>query len=57
MSTDLAWFAEMIPCGIPGCEVTSLEQETGAVVEMEAVAGEMAGQLASTFGLRLTEDQ
>jgi lipoate-protein ligase B len=47
----------MVPCGIPGCEVTSLELETGATVDMAAVAGEMAEQLASTFGLRLTEDK
>ncbi len=29
VSTDLAWFDEMVPCGIPGCEVTSLERESG----------------------------
>ena len=28
VSTDLSWFDEMVPCGIPGCEVTSLERET-----------------------------
>lgn len=55
VSTNLAWFSEMIPCGIPDCEVTSLERETGATVEMAAVAGEMAAQLATAFGLRLEE--
>jgi lipoate-protein ligase B len=47
----------MIPCGIPGCEVTSLEVETSAPVDVAAVAGEMADQLASAFGLRLAEDR
>ena len=54
VSTDLTWFAEMIPCGIPDCEVTSLERETGANVEMAEVAGGMAEQLAIAFGVRLT---
>lgn len=57
VSTDLAWFAEMIPCGIPDCEVTSLEQETGASLELGAVAREMAEQLASAFGLQLAADR
>ena len=57
VSTDLTWFAEMIPCGIPHCEVTSLERETGASVAMTAVAGEMAEQLAIAFGVRLPEDR
>ena len=55
VSTDLAWFGEMIPCGIPDCEVTSLERETGAPVEMALVADNMAAQLATAFGLRLAE--
>ena len=47
----------MIPCGIPDCEVTSLERETGAVVDMANVADEMTKQLATAFGLRLAEDR
>ncbi len=57
VSTDLAWFAEMIPCGIPECEVTSLERETGTTIEMAEVADEMARRLATRFGLRLAEDR
>jgi lipoate-protein ligase B len=50
---DLAWFAEMIPCGIVGCQVTSLAAETGHPVRMDEVAAELARRLATAFGLRL----
>jgi lipoyl(octanoyl) transferase len=55
VNTELRWFDEMIPCGIPDKEVTSLARETGAAVPMEMVEDELARQLADQFGLRLTE--
>jgi len=55
VNTDLKWFDEMIPCGIPDTEVTSLARELGASVPMEAVEDELARQLASHFGLRTAE--
>ena len=55
VNTDLKWFDEMIPCGIPGTEVTSLAHELDASVPMEAVEDELARQLASHFGLRTAE--
>ncbi|HYI67622.1 MAG TPA: lipoyl(octanoyl) transferase LipB [Candidatus Limnocylindrales bacterium] len=54
VNTDLRWFDEMIPCGIPGKGVTSLARETGASARMEAVEDELARQLAAHFGLRIT---
>jgi lipoyl(octanoyl) transferase len=56
VSTDLAWFGEMIPCGIPGCEVTSLERETGRAIPMAAVRETIARDLARALGLRLATD-
>jgi lipoyl(octanoyl) transferase len=55
VSTDLAWFDEMIPCGIPGCAVTSLERELGQEVSLRTVSGRLASELANGFGLRLVE--
>ncbi len=55
VNTDLRWFDEMIPCGIPDKSVTSLSRELGAPVSMEAVEDELAGQLATHFGLRLAK--
>lgn len=53
VNNDLRWFDEMIPCGIRDKEVTSLAQELGRPVATDAVAEELAGQLAAHFGLRL----
>ncbi|HSK92439.1 MAG TPA: lipoyl(octanoyl) transferase LipB [Candidatus Angelobacter sp.] len=55
VNTDLRWFDEMIPCGIPDKTVTSLARETGAQVPMEAVEEELARQLAAHFGLRAAD--
>jgi lipoate-protein ligase B len=56
VSTDLRWFDEMIPCGIPGCQVTSLERETGEPIRMDAVREVAAAELAAALGLRLAAD-
>jgi lipoyl(octanoyl) transferase len=53
VSTDLAWFDEMVPCGIPGCQVTSLERETGHSLRMTDIADVLAADLARALGLRL----
>ena len=53
VNTDLRWFDEMIPCGIPDKGVTSLAREMGHAVPMEAVEDELARQLAIHLGLRL----
>ncbi len=55
VNTDLRWFDEMIPCGIPDKEVTSLARELGTALPMEAVEDELTRQLASHFGLRLAD--
>lgn len=55
VNTDLRWFDEMIPCGIPDKDVTSLQRERGHAVDMAAVADELARQLAAHFGLRTVD--
>lgn len=55
VNTELRWFDEMIPCGIPDKEVTSLARETATAVRMERVEDELARQLAAHLGLRITE--
>jgi lipoyl(octanoyl) transferase len=54
VNTDLRWFSEMIPCGIPDKEVTSLQRELGGPVEMEAVEEVLTEELASQFGLQVS---
>jgi lipoyl(octanoyl) transferase len=55
VNTKLAWFDEMIPCGIRDKEVTSLAGELGHPVPMEAVEEAMATNLARALGLRLAD--
>ena len=55
VNTSLAWFDEMIPCGIRDKEVTSLASELGHPVPMEAVEEAMAANLARALGLRLAD--
>jgi lipoyl(octanoyl) transferase len=55
VNTDLRWFDEMIPCGIPDKGVTSLARELGTTAPMDAVADELTRQLASHLGLRQGE--
>lgn len=52
VNTELRWFAEMVPCGIPGKSVTSLAAELGRPLEMEAVEERLASELAAHLGLR-----
>ena len=55
VNTDLRWFDEMIPCGIPDKGVTSLSRELASPIAMEAVEDELARQLAGHLGLRLPD--
>ena len=55
VNTDLRWFDETIPCGLPDKGVTSLARELGSPVAMDEVADELARQLASHLGLRMGE--
>lgn len=55
VNTDLAWFDEMIPCGLHDKGVTSLERELGHRVEMAEVEDRLAASLAEALGLRLGE--
>ena len=55
VNNDLAWFDEMIPCGIRDKQVTSLARELGRPAPMDDVADALARQLANHLGLRLAE--
>jgi lipoate-protein ligase B len=51
INTDLEPFTWINPCGIQGCTMTSLAQETGRPVDMEHARREMGEQLSNQFGL------
>jgi lipoate-protein ligase B len=52
--TDLEPFQWIHPCGLKQCRVTTLEQEAGVPVKMEAVRRQMAGHLSDLFDMELT---
>jgi lipoate-protein ligase B len=51
VNTDLSYFDLIVPCGIAGVVMTSIERETGAPATVENVAEVFAGELASLFDL------
>lgn len=53
VNTDLAWFDEMIPCGIQGKGTTSLARELGHSVQMELAEDELARRLAGHLGVEM----
>src|SRR5437016_8460422 len=53
VTTDLSYFAGMVPCGIPAVGVTSLARILGEAPPMEAVEQAVAVHLASVLGARV----
>ncbi len=53
VSTDLRWFSRIVPCGIEGCRVTSLEREAGRAFPLGRVADRVADAFARRFDRRL----
>ena len=59
VSTDLSYFDLIVPCGIDGVVMTSVERELGAAVEMSTVEDAVARAFGSVFSLtpqRVTPD-
>lgn len=55
VNTDLSGFDQIVPCGISGRAVTSLEAMLGHNPGTEAVAAELLRQFAAVFEVRLHE--
>ena len=51
VSTDLSMFSHIVPCGMPGLDVTSIEAEQGAAPPVRVVGEELAGELAVALGV------
>jgi len=49
VATDLSYFELIHPCGIEGCEMTSIERETGATPDMAAVKNIVVRHFADVF--------
>lgn len=53
VNTDLRWFGDIIPCGIPDKQVTSLERELGRPVDMEEVKTKWKIRFGEVFGAEI----
>ena len=53
VSADFAGFAQINPCGIHGCPVTSLERENGCKIPMADVKGKIAQRFGDLLAKRL----
>lgn len=53
VSTDLSFFDLMVPCGIPGVTMTSIDRETGRQTPMRAVEEAIANAFGSVFALEV----
>jgi lipoyl(octanoyl) transferase len=55
VGTDLSWFGDIIPCGIPHKQVTSLDKELGEPVVMEEVKSVWRSAFAEVFGCEVVD--
>lgn len=55
VSTDLSYFAGIIPCGLRGIGMTSIERITGRAPALAEVAAVLAGHFARIFDRELRE--
>lgn len=53
VNTDLNYFGNIIPCGITDKAVTSMQQELGHEVDIEAVKGKLKRHIADLFEMEL----
>jgi len=51
INTDLSWFSKVVPCGLVGLGVTSLEKELGAKQNFESVKEILLKEFKKEFGL------
>jgi len=53
INTDLSWFGNIVPCGIPDKQVTSLEKELGRRVDVEDVKARWKSRFEEVFDVAL----
>jgi lipoyl(octanoyl) transferase len=56
VSGDLRGFDLIVPCGIAGCKMTSMERLAGHSIELQAVGDVLAGELAVLWGRAVVEE-
>jgi lipoyl(octanoyl) transferase len=52
VSTDLSFFSAIVPCGLPGVEMASIESLTGRSPSLESISEDVARHFAAVFERR-----
>jgi lipoate-protein ligase B len=55
INTDLAYFGNIVPCGIDDKDVTSMQRELGRPQDIDAVKSRLKDHIAVLFGMHLIE--
>lgn len=55
VATDLSYFGLIVPCGIEGVVMTSMERELGCQITLDAVASAFASEMGALFSLHTVE--
>jgi len=53
VNTDLDYFNYIVPCGIPGKGVTSLQKELGKVIDIDQVHESLTAAFENVFGMEI----
>ncbi len=53
VNTDLDYFDYIVPCGIVGKAVTSMEKELGHTIDLKEVQNILTGQFSEVFGMEI----
>jgi lipoyl(octanoyl) transferase len=57
VNTELSFFHWIVPCGLPGRDVTSLERLLGHPVDLQEVSGKVIKAFGQVFGLEMHHGQ
>ena len=57
VNTDLAWFRDIVPCGLQTAGVTSMQALTGETFAMRDVEEQVVDAFAGQFDADLVEEQ
>ena len=55
VNTDLSWFDHIVPCGLVGVAMTSMERESGRAFDMSAVGDVVVDAFAAAFDLSVAQ--
>jgi lipoyl(octanoyl) transferase len=56
-NTNLKYFENIIPCGIEGKDVTSIERETNKKVDIADIEKKLINNLSEVFEFKILDDE